>query len=153
MPYQSRLGAVFFQRKNNEELALQELAQQQNRLTIEQECLQSLEKKMQVTLEDLVVRQSEGGGAYELTLYFRFIMALQEKVDLQKKAIHHQEAVCEAKRVLLETAVKERKAVEEIEKKREAEYLKVQAKREQDELDEIGGQLKFRSFHVGLREQ
>ncbi|MEK7702619.1 MAG: flagellar export protein FliJ [Nitrospirota bacterium] len=151
MAYQSRLGAVLFQRKNNEDLAVQEFARQKNLLMIEWERLQSLKEKLQLTLEELAVKQSQGGSAEEFTLYFRFIGEMQEKVETARKFVSQQEVVCESRRVLLETAVKERKAVEAIEEKRKEAYFEERMKKEQEALDEIGGQLKLRTAGFSLQ--
>jgi flagellar export protein FliJ len=146
MPYQSRLGSVLFQRKLNEDTASREFITQKNLLDVEQERLRSLEQKIGSTLDDLAARQESGGTSEEITLYFRFITMMKEKVEAERKTVLHQEKICEAKRFLLETAVRERKAVETIEKKRKEAYFKEIEKKEQAALDEIGGQLKYRSL-------
>jgi flagellar export protein FliJ len=144
MPYQSKLAAVLFQRKRNEEEASRVFLTSKNILISEQEQLHLLDNKLQATLDDLTEKQAGGSTSYEMALYFRFIEMFRGRVEAQRKAVFNQEHVCEAKRALLEISVKERKAVEIIEEKRKNEYLKAAAKKEQAVLDEIGGQLRLR---------
>ncbi len=147
MPYKSKLSAVLFQRKQNEEEASRAFLTAKNVLVSAQAQLQLLNNKLQETLDDLTIKQTEGVTSEELVLYFRFIEMFQGRTTQQAKAVIHQETVCETKRGLLETAVKERKAVEIIEEKRKKEYIKEVTKKEQAVLDEIGGQLRLRQ-HV-----
>ncbi len=147
MPYQSKLAAVLFQRKRNEEDSSRAFLTAKNVLASEQEILRLLDNKLQTTLDDLAEKQSAGSTSAEMALYFRFIAMFRDRVAAQTKAVVNQEKVCEAKRALLEISVKERKAVEIIEEKRQKEYLKGVMKKEQAVLDEIGGQLMLR-HHV-----
>ncbi len=144
MPYQSKLAAVLFQRKRNEEEASRVFLTSKNILISEQGKLHLLDHKLQATLDDLTEKQAGGSTSAEMALYFRFIEMLRGRIEEQSKAVLNQEQVCEAKRALLEMGVKERKVVEIIEEKRKKEYLKVAAKKEQAVLDEIGGQLRLR---------
>ncbi len=147
MPYQSRFSAVLLQRQYKEEDAYRTFVDAKHLLETEQEHLRLLDKKIQATLDHLTERQERLVSAEELSLYFRFIARLRERVADQTKTVFHQEEVCEEKRVILDRAVKERKAVETIEEKRKKEYLKVLFKKEQAVLDEIGGQLQLRHPH------
>jgi len=144
MPYQSKLAVVLFQRKRNEEDASRAFLNAKHHLVSEQEQLCLLDNKLQTTLDDLTLKQSGGAASEEITLYFRFIEMFQGKVAAQATVVNQQEAVCEQKRAQLEMAVKERKAVETIEEKREKAYFKEIMKKEQTLLDEIGGQLRLR---------
>jgi len=145
MPYQSRLSAVLFQRKRHEEEASRVFLTARNLFIAEQEQLRLLDNKLQSTLNDLTEKQAGGSTPAEMTLYFLFIEMFRGRIAAQAKAVVNQEQVCEAKRALLEIAVKERKAVETIEEKREKEYSQGVMKKEQAILDEIGGQLRLRS--------
>ncbi|MBI3358688.1 MAG: flagellar export protein FliJ [Nitrospirae bacterium] len=147
MPYRSRLVAVLFQRKRREDDLSRAFLTAKNHLVAEQERLRLLEIKLQTTLDDLTAKQEGGSTSEEIALYLRFIGMLQGAVDKQMRVVLHQEGVCELNRAQLATAVKERKAVETIDGKREKDYLKAVTKKEQAVLDEIGGQLKMRQ-HV-----
>jgi flagellar export protein FliJ len=116
-------------------------------LATEEAHLHLLDEKLRSTLDYLGERQTKGGSSEEITLYFRFITNLKERVEAARKIVLNQEALCEEKRARLEIAVKERKAVETVEGKREAVYFKEVGKKEQAVLDEIGGQIKSR--HLG----
>ncbi len=144
MPYKSKLAAVLFQRKRREDEAERVFLTAKNQLVSEEEHLSLLNVKLQATLDDLTTKQAEGATAEEISRYLRFIEMFQETVNKQAKALLRQEEVCEASRAQLVIAVKERKAVETIEEKREKTYSKEVTKKEQAILDEIGGQLRLR---------
>jgi flagellar export protein FliJ len=144
MPYQSKLSAVLFQRKRNEDEASRAFLMAKNILFSEQEQLRLLNHKLQTTFDDLTEKQSRGSTPDEMVLYFRFMEMFRGKIEAQTQTVFNQEQVCETRRALLEVAVKERKAVEIIDEKRKKEYIKEVEKKEQAVLDEIGGQLRLR---------
>jgi flagellar export protein FliJ len=146
MAYQSRLSAVILMRTLQEEEAHREWAGAKGLLAQEQERLNQLGKKLQITLTALTDLQKGFVAADEVTLYFDFIENLREGIKHQKKIVAHQEAVCEEKRVLLDMAVKERKVVETVEERRKRAYFNQIFKKEQTVLDEISGQLKLRDL-------
>ncbi len=147
MPYQSRLSAVLLQRHYKEEEATRVFVEAKELLVIEHERLRAMDKTLQSAVDHLVERQKTAVSSEELLLYFRFLGRVREQVAHQEKAVLRQEEVCEVKRAILETAVKEKKAVKIIEEKRERAYFKGLSIKEQAVFDEIGGQRSFRKRH------
>jgi flagellar export protein FliJ len=144
MPYRSQLSAVLLLRTLHEEEAFREWGLAKDSLASEKQRLCRLHERLQSTLDDLAEKQEHLVSADEITIYFRFIDNLREGITGQQKIVDHQEAICEGKRGLLEMAVKEKKSVEQIEEKRRSGYFMARFKKEQTELDELGGQLKLR---------
>ena len=128
----------------HEEEAFREWEMAKDILATEKKRLFQLDDMLQLTLDDLAEKQGHLISADEMTLYFRFIGNLREGIIRQRKIVDHQDALCEEKRGLLEMAVKEKKVVEQVEAKRKSGYLMAHFKKEQGELDEISGQLKWR---------
>jgi len=140
MPYVSKLATVLFLRKSHEDDATRELIEAKRLLALEEERLNVLNKKFRATLDDLIARQGYDLRVEEMTLYYQFMAKLHEDILAQTQKVLEQAQQCEEKRSLLETAVKDRKAVESVEAKREKRYLLSRARAEQAILDELGGQ-------------
>jgi flagellar FliJ protein len=144
-----QLDGVLRQRKLAEEQKQRELAVVEAEMTALESQLRELDQSVQFTTAD--VRTNHLTGRLDLNFlaaHRRYLAATQRKaLDLAERMAAVKVRLDAARKALAEAA-KERKIVEKLREKREAEWKAAQARREMAALDEIGTRIGYES---GLR--
>ncbi len=143
--YQSRLEIVIGARRTKQEVIQRELAVQKGRLLKEESLRKKMTDASESAMDGLIKRQQGGGTPSEIGLYYQFVQSQAKKIQEQNTLIADLEAAYEIKRRELEIATQEKIMVEKIEEQRKKEYIKRLKKKESDLLDEVAGQMKWRT--------
>jgi flagellar FliJ protein len=145
-----QLDGVLRQRKLAEEQKQRELAVVEAEMTALDAQLRELDQSVQSTTAD--VRTNHLTGRLDLNFlaaHRRYLAATQRKaLDLAERMAAVRVRLDAARRALAEAA-KERKIIEKLREKREAEWKAAQARKEMAALDEIGTRIGYES---GLRQ-
>ena len=144
-----QLDGVLRQRKLAEEQEQRELAVVEAEMTALEAQLRALDQSVQSTTAD--IRTNHLTGRLDLNFlaaHRRYIAATQRKaLDLAERMAAVKVRL-DASRKALAEAAKERKIIEKLREKREAEWKAAQARKEMAALDEIGTRIGYES---GLR--
>lgn len=138
--FQFRLETLLKFRKMQEEQALTKLAEATNRLQKEQELLSDLQNKLSSNLDLLNHEQVKQPTIETLKTYSNYIDKIKSEITTQidlvaKAASYRQECL-----TILEAAIKQRKLVDNLRKKRLEQYKNELLQEEQKILDELGTQ-------------
>ena len=141
-----QLDGVLRQRKLAEEQKQRELAVVEAEMTALEAQLRELDQSVQATTAD--VRTNRLTGRLDLNFlaaHRRYIAATQRKaLDLAEQMAAVKVRLDVARKALAEAA-KERKIIEKLREKREAEWKAAQARKEMAALDEIGTRIGYES--------
>ena len=142
--YQSRLESVLKAKKYRQEGARMALIIQERLLSQEKAVLQELTEALERAQSHLK-RQEEVITPSEIQLYYEFIQYQKKRIDDQKKKNGICEDTCEVKRIALEKATQDSKIIANVEAKQKEIYISTLKKKELLLLDEVAGQMKWRS--------
>ena len=145
-----QLDGVLRQRKLAEEQKQRELAVVQAAMTALETQLRELDQTVQSTTAD--VRSNHLTGRLDLNFlaaHRRYIAATQRKALELAERMAAVQVRLDAARKTLADAARERKIIEKLREKREAEWKAAQARKDMAALDEIGTRIGYES---GLRQ-
>jgi flagellar FliJ protein len=114
MRYQFKLEALRRYRRHQEEILQRELG------TLQRICDQAVKKLNETvgrhrrTESDLDLKQREPGFASQITMYQRYLKALEKRIEDQQRAVNEAQKACADKRALLLKVVKKRKTLEKL---------------------------------------
>jgi len=143
--YQSHLTVVIDARRTKQEVMQRDLAVIKGQLLKEDGLLQKWMDSSEAAMDGLSKHQQTGGTPSEMSLYYQFVKRQAEKIQAQRTRLSELEAVYEKKRRALEIATQEKIMVEKIEEKRKQAYMARLRKKESDLLDEMAGQMRWRT--------
>ena len=142
--YVSRLKQVLSYLKIQEELAEAELAERNLALAVAEEKLSEAKQILELTLNNLKMKETEGILPHELEQYLEFIRLQSERLKEEEGRIRKLTDEYEISRERLAMAVKERKVIQKIESGRYEAFLVRSEKREQEAVDEVAARSRRR---------
>jgi flagellar FliJ protein len=123
-----KLEAVLTHRQHQEESARKVFADAARELSRARQVLTDMEKVRAQYRRAMRLKQDNNGSAMELILYTRYLARLASEINEQQHTIETLAANKEEKRMVLMTALKDRKVIEKLKER----YLADEEKKERD---------------------
>ena len=147
--FRFRLETLLKFRKMQEEQAQIKLAEATNRLQKEQELLGNLQNKLASNLELLNTEQAGQPTIEILNIYSYYIEKIKSEITVQMEQVAMAASYRQECLTILEAAIKQRKLVDNLRKKRLEQYNEELLQEEQKILDELGTQAFMRDKESG----
>jgi len=144
-PRRSKLTAVIQHRQHLEEQLRDELHGAKHDLELEQNQLHRLNQRLENILDEMDREQASGTNTEQMDLYYRFIQRQSQSIQSLSSAVRRLTEQCDAKTHRLVETSKEKKLLEHVDENRGKAQSKLQAKAEQESLDEVAGNRRRRA--------